>query len=272
VVDTKITLTESSMRYEFDGEKYEKASSHQKEWGSRLIQELVLAGDERILDMGCGDGALSAHLALRVPRGSVIGIDASAGMIDTARGHIADNVRFAQKDINALDYAEEFDVIISNATLHWIKNHENMLHRVYLALRDGGVIRFNFAADGNCSRFIRATRDAMSSSAYSSFFSGFFWPWCMPTPREYGELMQRSRFTDVHIWSENADRFFPDADAMIRWMDQPSLVPFLSHLPEDRRQSFRDRVIEQMLRETRQEDGRCFETFRRINVFARKHG
>lgn len=61
------------------------------------------------------------------------------------------------------------------------------------------------------------------------------------------------------------------ADAMINWIDQPSLVPFLSHLREDQRQAFRDRVVDQMLQETRQEDGRCFETFRRINVFARKH-
>jgi len=260
------------MQYEFDGEKYEKASSHQKEWGLRLIEELDLKGGERILDLGCGDGALSAQLASRVPQGSVVGIDASAGMTDTARKHATANVRFAQKDINALDYADEFDVVVSNAALHWIRNQENVLRRVHLALRAGGVIRFNFAADGNCSHFIRAVRDAMSSSAYCPFFADFFWPWYMPTAREYGELMQRSRFTEVHIWSEDADRFFPDANAMIRWIDQPSLVPFLAHLREDKRPAFRDRVIEQMMRETRQSDGRCFETFRRINVFARKHG
>ena len=53
---------------------------------------------------------------------------------------------------------------------------------------------------------------------------------------------------------------------MIRWVDQPSLVPFLTHVPEKSKQVFRDFVVERMIEETRQEDGRCFETFRRINV------
>ena len=73
------------MTYEFDGRKYEKASAHQKEWGERLITELSLQGDEQILDLGCGDGKLTAQLAELVPEGSVLGIDASRGMIEVAQ-------------------------------------------------------------------------------------------------------------------------------------------------------------------------------------------
>jgi trans-aconitate methyltransferase len=72
------------------------------------------------------------------------------------------------------------------------------------------------------------------------------------------------------VWGENADRYFPDADSMIKWLDQPSLVPFLEAIPADRKQGFRDYVVEKMITSTRQQDGRCFETFRRINVWARK--
>lgn len=260
------------MPYEFDGDKYEKASSHQKEWGSQLIRELDLKGDERILDMGCGDGALTAQLALRVPQGFVIGLDASAGMIHTAAKHEAGNLRFVQGDINALNYANEFDAIVSNATLHWITDHASMLQRAYRALRDDGVIRFSFAGDGNCSCFLRVVRETLSSPAYRSSFDDFTWPWFMPTRQEYERLVRQSRFADVRVWLENADCLFPDAETMTRWIDQPSLVPFLAHLGQAARQPFRDRVVGQMIRETRREDGRCFETFRRINVFARKHG
>jgi trans-aconitate 2-methyltransferase len=260
------------MTYEFNGEEYRRASSHQKEWGSKAIQRLNLRGDERILDLGCGDGALTAQLAQRVPRGSVLGIDASAGMIEAAAKHEVGNLRFERKDINALDYADEFDVVFSNATLHWIKNHKNMLQRVHRALRENGVIRFNFAAEGNCSHFFRVVRQAMSLPEYSPRFVHFDWPWFMPTLEEYEEILHQSEFHDVRVWLENADRFFPDTEAMIRWIDQPSLVPFLAHLGEPDKQSFRDFVVEQMIRATRQEDGRCFETFRRINVFARKPG
>lgn len=66
------------------------------------------------------------------------------------------------------------------------------------------------------------------------------------------------------------NRFFPDTDAMIRWIDQPSLLPFLPCVVAAQWDAFRADVIARMIRETRQEDGRCFETFRRINVFARK--
>jgi trans-aconitate methyltransferase len=57
---------------------------------------------------------------------------------------------------------------------------------------------------------------------------------------------------------------------LIRWVEQPSLVPFLAHLGAVPGHSFRDFVVEQMVRETVQENGRCFETFRRLNVFARQ--
>ena len=65
----------TDMAHEFDGKKYEAASAHQKEWGARLIQELSISGTERILDLGCGDGTLTAQLAALTPRGSVVGID-----------------------------------------------------------------------------------------------------------------------------------------------------------------------------------------------------
>ena len=83
------------MAHEFDGKKYAKASAHQKEWGTRLIAELDLQGTERILDLGCGDGALSAQIADLVPDGEVVGIDASRGMIEAARPKARKNLRFS---------------------------------------------------------------------------------------------------------------------------------------------------------------------------------
>ena len=258
------------MTYEFDGERYRKASSHQKQWGSRLIQELDVKGDERILDMGCGDGELTAQLAQHVPQGTVLGIDASAGMIEAARTHTLRNLRFALADINALDYNEKFDLVFSNATLHWIKDHGALLRRVYRALRENGVVRFNFAADGNCSHLLAVVSKAMALPAYQPHFHSFDWPWYMPTLAQYEDVMHQSGFRDIHVTLENADRFFADAEAMVRWVEQPSLVPFLAHLDEAHKQAFRDLVVEQMVEQTIQQDGRCFETFRRIDVFARK--
>jgi trans-aconitate methyltransferase len=74
------------MAHEFDGQKYAQASTHQKEWGRVLLDELQLQGCESALDLGCGDGALTARIAELLPQGSVVGIDASRGMIDAAFG------------------------------------------------------------------------------------------------------------------------------------------------------------------------------------------
>lgn len=62
-----------------------KNSAHQKEWGARLISELALTCNERVLDLGCGDGMNTALIAEVLPNGEVVGIDASKGMIDTAK-------------------------------------------------------------------------------------------------------------------------------------------------------------------------------------------
>jgi len=257
------------MTHEFDGKKYEKASAHQKAWGAKLIAELDLKGSERILELGCGDGALTVQLAEMVPAGEVVGIDCSQGMIEVALGRRRDNLRFVLMDINELGFDEQFDVVFSNATLHWVRDHQRLYQNVKRALRPGGVLRFNFAGDGNCSQFFAVIREAMLLEGISSYFDGFQWPWYMPVVSEYETLVRRSGFRGLRVWGENADRFFPDTEAMIQWIDQPSLVPFLPCVGEGDRSRFREYVMRRMIERTKQPDGRCFETFRRVNVFAR---
>jgi trans-aconitate methyltransferase len=258
------------MTHEFDGKKYEKASAHQKEWGTRLIAEIDLQGTERILDLGCGDGALSAQIADLVPDGEVVGIDASRGMIEAAQSKVRKNLRFLRMDINELNFAEEFDVVFSNATLHWIKDHRRLLRNAGRALREGGKLRFNFAGEGNCSHFFSVIREAMAAKQFAVHFAEFDWPWYMPSVEEYSTLMDASGLSNARVWGENADRYFRDEAEIIKWIDQPSLVPFLAHLPEGARPRLREYVIHRMIEETRQDDGSCFETFRRINVSAHK--
>lgn len=222
------------------------------------------------MDLGCGDGALPATLAERVPRGEVVGIDASKGMIETARKHQAANLKFLLMDIHALDFNDEFDVVLSNATLHWIRDHDRLLENVYRSLRHSGILRFNFAGEGNCAHFIRVIKEAISHPVFKKYFADFQWPWYMPSVQEYRELIQRHRFREIKVWGENADRLFPDKETMIKWIEQPSLVPFLANVRRNDRPAFQRFVIRRMIEETIREDGQCFETFRRVNVSAKK--
>jgi trans-aconitate 2-methyltransferase len=260
----------NTMAFEFDGDEYSKTSAHQKEWGTRLIAELDLRGDEGVLDLGCGDGALTAQLAERVPNGAVLGIDASKGMIESTWKHLRSNLTFELMDINELSFENEFDVVFSNAALHWIKDHRRLLENVHHALKAGGFLRFNFAADGNCSHLYTVVREAMALPEYAAYFENFDWPWYMPDLEEYEALLDQSSFTQREVWGENADRCFRNQEAMIGWVDQPSLVPFLKRINGRDKKRFRDEVVGRMVQATLRADGRCFETFRRINVFAVK--
>jgi trans-aconitate methyltransferase len=162
------------MTHEFDGKRYEQASAHQKEWGSRVIEELDLKGSECVLDLGCGDGALTCMIADQLSDGRVLGIDASQGMIDAAMLKAAPNLDFRLMDIDDLDFEEEFDAVFSNATLHWVKDHRRLLKNVRRALRPGGRLRFDFAGDGNCLNFFAVIRVAMTLSMKHVLFFSLF--------------------------------------------------------------------------------------------------
>jgi trans-aconitate methyltransferase len=256
--------------HEFDGKQYRKASTHQKEWGNRIISGLDLKGGESVLDLGCGDGVLTKQLSDLVPNGSVLGIDASEGMIREARKLEGGNLSFRLMDIRDIGFESEFDFIFSNATLHWIKDHRKLLSDCRRALRPNGIIRFSFAGDGNCMNFNAVVKEAMDLRRFKRFFGDFEWPWFMPAQEAYRSLVSSSGFAEFEVRTENADRYFESEDAMVRWIDQPSLVPFLSVLPGEERPAFRDRVVRGMIEAARREDGRCFETFRRIHVRAGK--
>ncbi|HEX7474920.1 MAG TPA: methyltransferase domain-containing protein [Dehalococcoidales bacterium] len=258
------------MPHEFDGEAYKQSSNHQKEWGNRIIAEFQLNGNENILDLGCGDGALTSQLAELVPQGFVLGIDASRGMIAVAGKLSQQNLEFRLQDIDSMDYQEEFDLVFSNATLHWVKDHRRLLVSSYRCLKKNGVLRFNFGADGNCSYFNKFAKEAIGLPEFSNYFRTFEWPWYMPVLDEYEKLVKEFPFTEIKVWGEIADRYFPDKETLIKWVDQPSIVPFLESIPELEKPGFRDYVVKKMLEETLQNDGRCFETFRRINLLAKK--
>lgn len=209
------------------GRKRAKASTHQKEWGTRLIAEVGLQGDESVLDLGCGDGALTAQIADLVQRGEVLGIDASQGMIAAAQPKERENLTSRYMDIDDIEFRERFDFVFSNAALHWVKDHVRLFGNVRRAFRFGGQLRFNFAGHGNCASFFSVVKGATAQEEFSPFFVGFDWPWYMPTVAEYKVLAESNDFRGVQVWGENADRFFPDEEAMIRWLGQPSLYNHL---------------------------------------------
>jgi trans-aconitate methyltransferase len=110
----------------------------------------------------------------------------------------------------------------------------------------------------------------MALPAFSAQFAGFHWLWFMPSIETYASLAVAAGLRDVRVWGGDADRYFPDTGVLLRWVDQPCLVLFLPHITGADREAFRSCVHARMIEETLRPDGRCFEVFRCVNVFARK--
>jgi len=256
--------------YPFDGARYEAASHCQREWGIELVQELRLNGNESILDLGCGNGVITRALADRVPHGRVVGVDSSPSMLNVAEAHKTANMELKLLDIADIAFDAEFNVIFSNAALHWVLNHGKLLMRIYEALKPHGFVRVQFGGAGNIVHLIAILREVLSDPEYAPWFVVFRWPWYMPFVEEYEALLAQTEFRKYRVWMANRDRHFTDEQELVHMVEEAGLVPFLAALPEEMKPRFRDTVIEHLIARTRQPDGRCFETFRRINVYAEK--
>lgn len=163
-----------------------------------------------------------------------------------------------------------YDLIISNAALHWVQGHETLLPKLHEMLRPSGRIRLSFGAAGNCHTFFTVARDAMQLPSFAASFEDFKWPWRNETVDQYRQILAQTHFADVEMWGQVADAPFPCSQAIIAWMEQPLLVPFLAHLPLSLRSSFHNTVVDNMLAVSLQSDGTYFEYFRKINVRARR--
>ena len=92
----------------------------------------------------------------------------------------------------------------------------------------------------------------------------------MPGLEEYKQLLNNSKFRLIKVWKENKDRFFKNSEEMKRWIEQSSIIPFLEKVNAKLKNDFKKDVFDKMIKLKRMKDGKCFETFRRINVYAKK--
>jgi len=146
---------------------------------------------ERILDLGCGDGALTKTLVDR--QCEVVAVDSSAPQIEAAR---ALGLDAHVMDAEALMFREEFDAVFSNAVLHWIPRADPMLAGVYRALRPGG----RFVAECGGVGCVDKVRTALIQALDRRGIDGEARvPWYFPTPADYTARLERAGFRVDHM-------------------------------------------------------------------------
>ncbi len=133
---------EELLKNDWDAQHYDKNSQFQYKEGIKALSQLNIVGNERILDVGCGNGRISAFLAQAVPQGSVIGIDISDNMINFAQDVYKNisNLSFKQADATKLSFNKEFDIVVSIACLHWIKDKKAVIQNMEQSLKPKGRI------------------------------------------------------------------------------------------------------------------------------------
>ena len=227
--------------------------------GQPVVALLQPRPGERILDLGCGDGALT--LALQSSGAEVVGVDASADMVAAARARGID-ARVMSGD--ALSFDAEFDAVFSNAALHWMTRPAEVIDRVWRALRPGGRFVAEMGADGNIDAIVSALGHALATRGRTLRN-----PWFFPTADAYRALLEQRGFDVGHL--ERFTRPTPLPGDIRGWLAAFG-APLLGDLDEAERAEVTNDVLATLEPRLRDADGIWIADYVRLRFAARKPG
>jgi trans-aconitate 2-methyltransferase len=213
---------------------------------SRAFLELLLrvdaafgaGGPSYVVDLGCGPGPLTRLLADRWPTATVLGVDSSPEMVDSAAGHaIEGRLSFAVGDIATWQSDQPVDVLISNAALHWVPGHIDLLARFAELLSPGGVLAFqvpdNFTEPSHTLLLDLRTsprwRDQLGEGADRA--AG------VERPERYLQALVDAGL-EADVWQTSYLHVLPGVDAVLEWVKGTALRPVLSTLEGSDRDEF----------------------------------
>jgi trans-aconitate 2-methyltransferase len=225
---------------EWDAETYDAISDPQFSWGMEVLERLELRGDEDALDAGCGSGRVAEQLLRRLPRGSLLAVDASEAMVAKARERLGERASYLVADLAELQVGEPVDLVFSTATFHWILDHERLFGRLRAALRPGGRLVAQCGGLGNVAEHARAIAAVATRPQYAPHFGGMTVMWNFAGPAETEARLRAAGFAAARCWLE--PRPVTPADPL-RFTMTVTLGPHLSRLPEEKRRPFAEAVL-----------------------------
>ncbi|MGO8765922.1 MAG: class I SAM-dependent methyltransferase [Limisphaerales bacterium] len=220
---------------------YAANSVVQQTWARELIARLQLRGHERILDVGCGDGKVTAEIAQAVPRGAVIGVDASPEMIAFAQKTFPKkkfhHLEFHVMDAREIKFAKPFDFIFSNAALHWVDDHQKFLRGAASVLKAGGRLIVSCGGKGNAQDVFVALRPEMRSRRWRAFFRKIPRPYFFHRPAEYEKWLPKNGFRIHDLKLAPKDATYPGEEGFAAWL-RTTWIPYVQCVPENAREEF----------------------------------
>ncbi len=235
---------------QWNARDYAQHSSAQLRWAEELIPKLGLRGHESLLDLGCGEGKITALIADRLPQGRVLGLDLSPEMIALAAAQFPPsthpNLAFLQMDVSRIALGQVFDIAFSNAALHWVADHLAVLRGVRACLRPEGRILFQMGGRGNAAGILAALEEVLTRPHWADHFRGFANPYSFYGPEQYEDWLPQAKFRPLRLELVPKDMQHPDAAGLLGWL-RTVWFPYTDRLPGDRREAFLGEVVETYL-------------------------
>ncbi len=230
----------STASRDWDAASYDRVSDIQLNWALEQLERLPLDGDELVLDAGCGSGRVTALLADLVPRGRVYGVDVAPSMAEHARDALAGRATILCQDLVDLALPEPVDVIFSNATFHWIHDHDSLFAALHRTLRPHGRLVAQCGGRGNIDSFRRIADEIAAEEPFVAYFGDWRRPWNYAGDAETADRLERAGFDDVRTWLQPKTVSPEDPRAFVQTV---CLVRHLDPLPEELRRPYIDRVL-----------------------------
>ena len=256
---------------QWNAHDYSRHSSEQQKWAHELIDKLNLSGTEHLLDVGCGDGKVTAAIARLLPRGRAVGVDVSPDMIAFARMHFPiDNLSFMQMDASSLNFEGRFDVVFSNAAIHWITDHRPVLRGIARSLKPGGRVLLQMGGRGCASEMVAAMTEVTRRPEWSEFFQSFLFPYGFYSPDDYRQWMPEAGLTVERAELIEKDMTHSSIEAFAGWI-RTTWMPWTHSVPESRRDSFIAQAVKYYLSQhPRDDQGRVHVKMVRLEVSAQR--
>lgn len=230
---------------EWDARRYAWRSELQEVMANEVLALLELEGSEQVLDIGCGDGRITAQIAKRVPRGAVLGVDSSHEMIAFSTRNCGSvgqpNLRFEVADVRRLPFRETFDLVASFNALHWVPEQDAALRSIQSPMKPDGLAVLRLVPAGERKSLENVIEETRLSPRCLRYFHGFNDPYLHLTPEQYGALAESNglRVCSIHTqakaWDFNTRPAFFEF-ASVTFVEWTRLLPetekpaFITHV------------------------------------------
>ncbi len=242
---------------DWDAATYDRIADPMTRWGAAVLDRLPLEGDETVLDAGCGSGRVTEQLAVRLPRGRVVALDASARMLDEARDRLArfrDRVTYVLADlVQPLPIERPVDAVFSTATFHWVPDHDALFRNLAAVMRPGARLVAQCGGAGNV---------ALMQSVLREIGDGWPGPWVFAGPEETAARLEAAGFDDIETWLNDEPTELGEGEPFEEYLRTVCLGAHLDRLPEEERPAFVRQVAARM--------GRPLLDYVRLNIVARR--